>query len=79
MITVLIGEDQSHLKMTMQATVKVEELPTFLSELEKTTLEEHITWQNILTKDQMIHNFAIAKAFVHVYPNYKTCMVAESI
>ena len=65
MITVLIGEDQSHLKMTMQATVKVEELPTFLSELEKTTLEEHITWQNILTEDQMIHNFA--KAFVNMH------------
>ena len=42
-----------------QATAKVEELPTFLSELEKTTLE-HVSWQNIITEEQMIHNSTIA-------------------
>ena len=50
-----------------QATVEVEELPTFLSELEKTTFE--VTLQNIY-EEQMIHNFVIANDACCSYVTY---------
>lgn len=61
MIMVLIEKDKSHLKMTKQLSKS----RSIFVRTREDTLEQHITWQNILTEEHMIHNFVIAEAFVN--------------
>ncbi len=46
-------------------TVTVDDLPSILSDEERTTLSQQLTHSDTLTEEWMIHSFTVAKVFIH--------------